>query len=98
MSSCSPAQRGCSLNGLCCAHERDRYGIEPCSAKPVGAYEKGSLREEPGCGESRTSGSETETGEATPSPTVPACWNTGGAMEARFHSFFRSWGQQIKQH
>ena len=45
------------------------------------------------CGESRTHGFETETGEVIPSSTVTSCWNKGGALEVK-----RLWRQQIKEH
>ncbi len=38
--------------------------------EPTGTHDRGLLREEPGCGESRMSGSEVAVGEATPSPTI----------------------------
>jgi hypothetical protein len=45
---CSQASRGTLCNGLRRACERDRYGTEPhIPNQETGAYDKGSLREEP---------------------------------------------------
>ena len=53
MRPCSPAEWGISCNGLCCALERDRYGVEHRSVKRVRkaeCRESGPLRLEGGKG------------------------------------------------
>jgi hypothetical protein len=59
---CSPAQRGAFCDGLCRAHERDRYGVEQPSQGRV---------QKAGCGESRLSGLEQGKGA---SPTYCYSW------------------------